>query len=328
MQGRAGRALAVGATRVASGSGIRRISTQALPYGAISVSLDGGAATGAGKKTAQSAPLILATRSGRLIKSPAPTSSGRSSTALPSPAPAAAGSATASRSAQRSALSSTADSSSVESATLQTTAATSAASATAASSTTPKCSVGRNEENRQVMQPGTAQVSWAVQMAEQGLLTGSSYQRAANYANLGLVAYAPNDDFSKVALKHPSSDTWDSVPRSVYEAIVAQESNYSQASWHALPGISGGALVGDYYGAGGSISHMDYSKGDCGYGLGQITSGMSKGDTSYSVNGQTKIGVDYQENVAAPAPAARATGASAGPTTPATRTTRRPARPT
>ncbi|WP_329311193.1 RHS repeat-associated core domain-containing protein [Streptomyces sp. NBC_01262] len=296
MQGRAGRALAVGATRVASGSGIRKISTQALPYGATSVSLDGGAVTGAGQKTAQSAPVILATRSGKLIKSHAPTSSGRSSTALPSPAP-AAGSATASQSAQRPALSSTADSSSVRSATLHTTVATSAAAA--ASSTTPKCSVGRNEENRQVMQPGTAQVSWAVQMAEQGLLSGSSYQRAANYANLGLVAYAPNDDFSKVALEHPSSDTWDSVPRSVYEAIVAQESNYSQASWHALPGIPGNPLIADYYGAGGLITTMDYSKADCGYGLGQVTSGMATGDTTYSVHGQWKIAVDYQENVAA-----------------------------
>ncbi|MFE4603586.1 RHS repeat-associated core domain-containing protein [Kitasatospora indigofera] len=177
-------------------------------------------------------------------------------------------------------------------------AALAAPMATAAAAT-PKCAVDRLAENRQVMQPGTAQVSWAVEMAEQGLLTGSGYTRPAGFANLGLAAYAPNSDFARVPLKHPAGDTFDSVPRSLYQAIVAQESNYSQASWHALPGISGGALVGDYYGAGGSISHMDYSKGDCGYGLGQITSGMSKGDTSYSVNGQTKIGVDYQENVAA-----------------------------
>ncbi|WP_051951351.1 RHS repeat-associated core domain-containing protein [Actinacidiphila yeochonensis] len=165
--------------------------------------------------------------------------------------------------------------------------------------TTPKCAVDRLAEDKQVMQPSANQVSWAIQMAEQGLLTGSAYQRPANYANLGLVAYAPNDDFSRVALSHPAGDTFDSVPRAVYEAIVAQESNYSQASWHALPGIPGGALVGDYYGAGGSISTMDYSKGDCGYGLGQVTTGMSVGDTTYSQHGQWKIAVDYQENLAA-----------------------------
>ncbi|MBO1416574.1 RHS repeat-associated core domain-containing protein, partial [Streptomyces sp. FH025] len=174
-----------------------------------------------------------------------------------------------------------------------------AAPAAVAAAGTPKCAVDRLAENRQVMQPGTAQVSWAIEMAEQGLLTGSAYTRPAGWSNLGLAAYAPNGDFARVPLKHPAGDSFDSVPRSIYQAIVAQESNYSQASWHALPGIAGGALVGDYYGAGGSISKMDYTKADCGYGLGQVTNGMSKGDTIYSVNGQTKIAVDYQENVSA-----------------------------
>ncbi|MFF0018766.1 RHS repeat-associated core domain-containing protein [Streptomyces sp. NPDC005374] len=286
MQGRAGRALAVGATRVASGSGVRRIGTGPLPYGATNVSLDGGAVTGAGSRTPQSAPLVLATRSGKLLKRSAAKSTRRSSTTLPNAVPTASagsGGTEASRSAQRSAL--------VSSST--------ATAVTAAATTTPKCAVDRLAEDKQVMQPGTAQVTWAIQMAEQGLLTGSSYTRPANYANLGLVSYSPNGDFAKVALEHPSSDTWDSVPRSVYEAIVAQESNYSQASWHALPGIPGGALVADYYGAGGLITSMDYSKADCGYGLGQVTTGMSAGDTTYSVHGQWKIAVDYQENVAA-----------------------------
>ena len=269
MQGRAGRALAVGATRVASGSGVRSIGTAPLPYGATNVSLDGGAVTGAGSKTPQSAPLVLATRSGKLLKRSAAKSTRRSATTLPNAVPAASpdsGGTAASRSAQRSAL--------VSSST--TTAATTAV--TAAATTTPKCAVDRLAEDKQVMQPGTAQVTWAIQMAEQGLLTGSSYARPADYANLGPASYSPNGDFAKIALEHPSSDTWDSVPRSVYEAIVAQESNYSQASWHALPGIPGGALVADYYGAGGLITSMDYSKADCGHGLGQVTTGMSAVD--------------------------------------------------
>ena len=45
--------------------------------------------------------------------------------------------------------------------------------------------------------------------------------RPANFDNLGLVAYAPNSDFSLIALDHPSSDFWDTVPRSVSEAIMA-----------------------------------------------------------------------------------------------------------
>jgi RHS repeat-associated protein len=272
MQGRAGRPAALGATRLAAGSGLREISARGLPAGAASVSavsLDGAEAIAAGPKTTAGAPLVLDTARHTLLKRPAAAAPSKAAvTALPGPVTASGAVAPMTRQL-------------------------------AAAQTTPKCAVDRLAENRQVMQPSANQVSWAIEMAEQGLLTGSAYQRPANYANLGLVAYAPNDDFARVALKHPSSDTFDSVPRSVYEAIVAQESNYSQASWHALPGIPGGALVGDYYGAGGSITHMDYSKADCGYGLGQVTTGMSNGDTTYSQHGQWKIGVDYQENLAA-----------------------------
>ncbi|MFD3498976.1 RHS repeat-associated core domain-containing protein [Streptomyces sp. NPDC058678] len=322
LQGRSGHALAIGATRTAVNSGVRKVATHALPNGATGVvgaSLDGGAVMGLGSKTQQSAPLILATRSGKLLKRSAPGTSRRPSTALPKSAPAASAGSSVTSSAYRTGptapgpTTATAAVASAESASATTTSAryatatsateTSAtgpvANATTAAATAPKCSVGRNEENRQVMQPGTAQVTWAVQMAEQGLLTGSAYQRPSNYANLGLAAYSPNDDFSRVSLEHPSSDTWNTVPRSVYQAIVAQESNYSQASWHSLPGIPGNPLIADYYGAGGSISTMDYSKADCGYGLGQVTSGMANGDTTYSTHGQWKIAVDYQENVSA-----------------------------
>ncbi|MEE4546294.1 RHS repeat-associated core domain-containing protein [Streptomyces sp. V4-01] len=286
LQGRAGRAAAVGASSLTPGSGLRNVSAKGLPGGVQAVSLEGDTAIGAGPKTQPGAPLVLDTGRHALLRRAAAPSSAQPVTALPGPVTASGAVRPAAAATTRTAATAR-------------TAATVKSPATAAVQTTPKCAVDRLAEDRQVMQPSANQVSWAIEMAEQGLLTGSAYQRPANYANMGLVAYAPNDDFPRVPLSHPSGDTWDSVPRSLYEAIVAQESNYSQASWHALPGIPGGALVGDYYGAGGSISQMDYAKADCGYGLGQITTGMSVGDTTYSQHGQWKIGVDYQENLAA-----------------------------
>ncbi|WP_313539507.1 RHS repeat-associated core domain-containing protein [Leifsonia aquatica] len=165
--------------------------------------------------------------------------------------------------------------------------------------TTPTCSVPRLQPNLQAMQPSNAQVDWATQMAEQGLLTGSAYTRPANYANMGLVAYAPSDDFSPIPLEHPASDTWSTVPRSVMVAIESQESNFNQASWHALPGLSGDPLIADYYGAGDAIDTIDYPDADCGYGVAQVTTGMHADDTSISAHGQMKVAVDYEENISA-----------------------------
>ncbi|WP_223125363.1 hypothetical protein [Streptomyces sp. TRM68367] len=172
LQGRAGHAIAVGASRTASTSGLHKVSTRGLPNGATGVSLDGGAVMGLGAKTDQSAPLILAGHSGKLLKRKAAGASKRPSTSLPAPAPKAAGGTSAAKSAYSIGSASQAASPGIEPASLRTatadTTAVAPAAATTVSSTTPKCSVGRNEENRQVMQPGTAQVSWAAQMAEQG----------------------------------------------------------------------------------------------------------------------------------------------------------------
>ncbi|MFF2077438.1 RHS repeat-associated core domain-containing protein [Kitasatospora sp. NPDC058162] len=296
-QGRGGHAVAVGAAKVDGKSGVRQVASGKLPFGATDVSLDGAAAIGPGKDSTASVPLMVAAAGEQFLTRDAAKPEAVPATALPAPAPAPAGGTPPTPAPGKASAEGTAPAES--SAPASNAPAVDAAPAAVASAGTPKCAVDRLAENRQVMQPGTAQVSWAIEMAEQGLLAGSAYTRPAGFANLGLAAYAPNGDFARVPLKHPAGDTFDSVPRSVYQAIVAQESNYSQASWHALPGIPGGALVGDYYGARGSISKMDYTKADCGYGLGQVTNGMSKGDTVYSVNGQTKIAVDYQENVSA-----------------------------
>ena len=168
-----------------------------------------------------------------------------------------------------------------------------------AGATTPKCSIGRLLPTEQPMQPSNAQVNWAVQMAERGLLTGAAYTRPANYASMGLVAYAPSSDFPPVALSHPSSSTTTAVPRSVMEAIMAQESNFDQASWHAISGVAADPLIADYYGSAGGISSIYYPSADCGYGISQVTTGMAATDTSLSLHGQMKVAADYEENISA-----------------------------
>jgi hypothetical protein len=161
------------------------------------------------------------------------------------------------------------------------------------------CAVARLDPTRQAMQPDPAQVNWASQMAEQGLLAGS-LGRPSGFDNMGTAAYSANGDFPPISLDHPAGDSWNTVPRSVFDAIMAQESNWDQASWHALPGIAGDPLIADYYGNGGnSIDSIDYAKADCGYGIAQVTDGMQVGSSLFSSDEQTRIAVDYEENIAA-----------------------------
>jgi len=267
-QGRAGHAILTGASATAASatlaaSGIRAASDAGLKYGASQSSLDGDALFGPGSSRMSTVPVAYATGNGRVLSDPDGAARAKPTSALPRYDVGAA------------------------------------VRATPDTAQTPTCAVPRLSPSLQVMQPSNAQVNWAVQMAEQGLLTGSEYTRPAGFDNLGLAAYAPNSDFALIPLDHPSADSWDTVPRSVYEAIMAQESNWDQASWHAPPGIAGDPLIADYYGSGGSISSIDYANADCGYGIGQVTDGMRVGDTQYSAHGQIKIAVDYQENIAA-----------------------------
>lgn len=158
------------------------------------------------------------------------------------------------------------------------------------------CAVPRNHDRRQVPQPNTAQVDWAIQMATRNLLNGSN-ARPANFLNLGLAGYSPSSDFPRRTLSGALAST--PVPPSVIQAVFAQESAWRQASFRALPGVAGNPLVSDYYGAGGDINNIDYLLSDCGYGLGQVTTPMTKTATAYSANGKTKVAVDYAENTAA-----------------------------
>ena len=158
--------------------------------------------------------------------------------------------------------------------------------------TPPLCAVPRNDPRRQVRQPVAHQIEWGVDQAvRSGLPT-----RPDNFADMGLPAYNPSDDLPPPSI-HGSSGS--AVPPQIELAIFAQESANDQASWHALPGVAGNPLVADYYGGAGNFNVINYPNADCGYGLGQITTGMHAGDGQYTANTQAKIAVDYAENISA-----------------------------
>lgn len=288
-QGRAGHNSVAGVTKL-NGGGLR-----SLPTGTVSAiataSLEGDAVLSAQQGNANQDDRIMATRTGRIVNRAISSDNAAATDAVSAYIPAGVPNA---------ALAVRTNTADLDDMLRSDGSLTARASVIPAAAQTPACSVPRNNPTFQVKQPGSAQVDWAVQMAEQNLLVGSAYTRPANYNNMGLVAYAPNSDFPAIALQHASGDTWNTVPRSVYEAVLAQESNWDQASWHALPGIAGNPLIADYYGAAGAINTINYAAADCGYGIGQVTTGMKAGDTSvYSLHGQEKIAVDYQENIAA-----------------------------
>jgi hypothetical protein len=168
------------------------------------------------------------------------------------------------------------------------------ASSSASATFTSTCAVGRNDVYLQAMQPSPEDVDWAASLAGRSLLTGSAGRRAG-FANLGMPAYSPSLDFPLPAPFGPGAG---SIPREVLQGIFAQESNFIQASPHSVQGVAGNPLIADYYGAaGGYVTGV--ATPDCGYGLGQVTSGMHTGDMSYDL--QRKVAVDYAENVAASA---------------------------
>jgi hypothetical protein len=156
------------------------------------------------------------------------------------------------------------------------------------------CAVPRNRLELQAQQPSPAMVDWAANLIGRDQLTA---QRPANFANLGLPAYAPSDDFP-LPVPFGRRGSGKDVPREVLDAVWAQESNFKQASWHSIEGLTGNPLIADYYGAGGGYQQGAFTP-DCGYGLGQVTTGMTTGAMDNRL--QRKIAVDYAENAAASA---------------------------
>ncbi|MDW5328524.1 hypothetical protein [Plantactinospora sp. KLBMP9567] len=155
----------------------------------------------------------------------------------------------------------------------------------------PSCAIPRNDISRQVLQPSANQVEWAVDLAVKGAL---NVQRPADYLKTNMPAYRPQTMFGL-----PSGPK---VPAQIMLAILAQETNLYQASWHAVAGDAGNPLVSDFYGQrafGGSIEYIDFSESDCGYGISQVTDGMRRGQTKWSLQEQVAIATDYAANIAA-----------------------------
>lgn len=162
------------------------------------------------------------------------------------------------------------------------------------------CAIDRLDYHVQVSQPMPSQATWAAQSAVLGQLTTP---RPANWHNNGLsTGYSPQTLFPMVPLANGTAH----MPTQILYGIMAQESNYNQATSHALPGQAGGALVANYYGAvwssnGQVIVGVDPAKADCGYGIAQITTGMRADDSSLNSIQKMAIATDYQANIASSA---------------------------
>ncbi|WP_343449752.1 hypothetical protein [Micromonospora oryzae] len=156
---------------------------------------------------------------------------------------------------------------------------------------TPTCAVPRNSPQVQPLQPSPDMVEWAVDQAVHGRLNVS---RPANYLKAGLPTYQPQGLFPRRQLAGGGT-----VPAQVMLAILAQETNLSQASWHVVPGDTGNPLIASYYGNGDNLDVIDYSKTDCGYGIGQVTDGMRVESNVYTDTQRRAIAVDYAANIAA-----------------------------
>ncbi|MER5636659.1 hypothetical protein ABT095_06880 [Kitasatospora sp. NPDC002227] len=171
----------------------------------------------------------------------------------------------------------------------------------------PKCAISRNDPNNQALQPTPAMVQWAVDRAVTNSLTVS---RPANYLATGQPAYTPQGMFPDLGVNGYGRGV---VPAQVMLGLLAQETNLAQATWHAVAGDSGNPLVADYYGNGNLLRStadataghttpvaINYPKADCGYGIGQVTTGMTAADTTtYTAAQKTAIATDYAANIAA-----------------------------
>lgn len=167
------------------------------------------------------------------------------------------------------------------------------------------CAVPRNDPANQVMQPKPRQVEWAVDQAILGNLD-DHISRPANWKNLGMEAYSPQELFPRRGLAGGGH-----VPAQVMLGVIAQESNMWQAARFAVPGVTANPLIGNFYGIDlydadeGNDWDIRWQDADCGYGLTQITDGMrlagktKPGETALSPLQQRAAALDYTANIAA-----------------------------
>ncbi|MGW1163284.1 golvesin C-terminal-like domain-containing protein [Streptomyces sp. NPDC002513] len=168
------------------------------------------------------------------------------------------------------------------------------------------CSVPRNDINTQALQPTPNQVEWAVDMAVRGDLTANWITQGGWRTQIGLATIDPQALFPVPALTGGGR-----IPAQVELGVLAQESNLWQAEPGAIPGQMGNPLASTagFYGHSGPAPNdywkIDWTKSDCGYGVGQITDGMrmagheKPGETALDPTVQRAVALDYTVNVAA-----------------------------
>jgi lysophospholipase L1-like esterase len=185
---------------------------------------------------------------------------------------------------------------------------------TAGSPSTPvsddrTCAIPLDDPSIQAYQPNFQQVEWAVDQAVQGTLTD---QRPAGLYGSSLPSYTPQGLFSL-----PSVAGGGSLPAQVLLGVLTAESNLQQASVHVIQGQTANPLTSfNWYGnwINGETTDtgmINWEGSDCGYGIGQITSGMcvaqgqnNDSECAYQPPGemspeqQLAVAVDYQANIA------------------------------
>jgi hypothetical protein len=186
------------------------------------------------------------------------------------------------------------------------------AAATAGSGTTPvsadrTCGVALDDPTIQAYQPDFSQVEWAADQAVQGTLTGT---RPAGLYGSALPSYTPQGMFSL-----PELDGGGTIPAQVLLGVLTQESNLEQASVHVIQGQASNPLTSfNWYGNWidsftVESNTINWSAADCGYGIGQVTSGMCISQNAnddpeceytipLSATDQLAVAVDYQANIA------------------------------
>lgn len=180
------------------------------------------------------------------------------------------------------------------------------------------CAVSVDDPTVQAYQPDFAQVEWAADQAVHGDLKNSV--PAGVYGSPISSSYTPSGMFPLPGLSDGGT-----IPAQVLLGVLTQESNLEQASVHVVQGQTSNPLTsfnwfGNWVDENDNYTEtntIDWANSDCGYGIGQITTGMclaqnqNKDNECASVdwpNGeplstdqQLAVAVDYKANIAAAA---------------------------
>lgn len=170
------------------------------------------------------------------------------------------------------------------------------------------CGPAVNDPSVQAYQPDFSQVEWAADQAVTGHLRNT---RPAGLYGSRLPAYTPQGLFPLGSLAGGGS-----IPAQVLLGVLTQESNLEQASVHVDQGQASNPLTSyNWYGTWNGATNtgnINWANADCGYGIGQITTGMciakhANNDpqcqytTPLNTTRQLAVAVDYQANIAAAA---------------------------